>query len=428
MQETRADLGGVRSAGHTVRSLSWVEWRITLLIGVTFAAAGYDTALLGLALPQIQTDLGIAEQEVGRLLAIVRLAIIPALALALLADRVGRRRLLIGLLVGFSVCHAASALVSGPVELVVLQLLARTFALAEEMVAITLLAECLTARSRGLGLGVAAALEDLGFGHAAVSFGILGRLENGWRWLYAAGAIPLLALAWLRRAIPESPRFESAAPHPDGPTGPTAILARLRALARSPVRAVSLVVVCATMGCVGGAALTFAPKTLQEVHGYTPADVAKLMVGLGLLLLPVSLAAGALADRIGRRRVLSVLLLTLGGGAALFYSDEWRAMAPATWLLMMTGWAGCEVLVSAVGAEIFPTSVRVTAAGLRAVATALGTAGGLWAESLLVGADGDHGAAIQALTWLVVVGAVAVWALPETAGRELESIAPELGA
>ena len=55
----------------------------------------YDSALLSLALRQIQTGLGIAEARLGAMLSAIRLGYLGAMLLAPLADVFGRRRLLL---------------------------------------------------------------------------------------------------------------------------------------------------------------------------------------------------------------------------------------------------------------------------------------------------------------------------------------------
>src|SRR5262252_8772259 len=84
---------------------------------------------------------------------------------------------------------------------------------------------------------------------------------------------------------------------------------------------------------------------------------------------------------------------------------------------------GAHVTLSAFGVELFPTSARSTAAGLRLVCVTLGGSVGLLLESLLYGVVGSHWVAIRALTLLALCGALLVaWCFPETAGRTLEDI------
>ena len=77
------------------RDLDSQQRRLLLLLGAAFFIAQYDMTLLTLALPDVQTTFAIEEEKLGRLIAYARLGAIPAIFLALLADRIGRRQLLI---------------------------------------------------------------------------------------------------------------------------------------------------------------------------------------------------------------------------------------------------------------------------------------------------------------------------------------------
>ena len=55
----------------------------------------YDLYLFTLSLKQIQARLGIPESQLGLLGSIVRFSALPAFAVALVADRIGRRRVLL---------------------------------------------------------------------------------------------------------------------------------------------------------------------------------------------------------------------------------------------------------------------------------------------------------------------------------------------
>jgi len=83
-------------------------------------------------------------------------------------------------------------------------------------------------------------------------------------------------------------------------------------------------------------------------------------------------------------------------------------------------------LFQALGSELFPTSYRSTASGLRQLVATLGAALGLWVEARIYAVVGSHGTAI---TWMLIVTPIApiiaALFLPETANLELEEIAPE---
>jgi len=81
------------------------EWGLIALLGTAFLISRYDFALMSLALPDIQKDLGIAEQDLGEFVGYTRLGALAALPLALLADFAGRRRLLLVTLAGFTALY-----------------------------------------------------------------------------------------------------------------------------------------------------------------------------------------------------------------------------------------------------------------------------------------------------------------------------------
>ena len=71
--------------GRRDRGLLW-------LLGAAFLIGQYDLTLISIALPDVQASFGIAEEELGRVIAVGRLGAVPAILLALMADRLGRRR------------------------------------------------------------------------------------------------------------------------------------------------------------------------------------------------------------------------------------------------------------------------------------------------------------------------------------------------
>lgn len=105
-----------RSGGPTERprAIEWLmratgapaleaeHWRVLGLVSIATLFGQYDRAIFTLALPQIQAGLGIAEGQIGMLAAFVRLGALPAFAIALAADRLGRRGVLIGTIVAYT--------------------------------------------------------------------------------------------------------------------------------------------------------------------------------------------------------------------------------------------------------------------------------------------------------------------------------------
>ena len=403
---------------HLFASLAPEELRLLGVLGFTFLLNQYDMALAGLALPQIQAGIGLIEADVGPMLGTIRLGAGAALVFALAADRAGRRRLLLFTILGFTLCTTLTTFAQTPTAFLACQLGARACIAAEEVIAIVLVAEEISARARGLGFGILAIFGAVGHGLAAIAFGFVESLPFGWRALYALGVLPLLVLAWIRRSLRESRRFEAE------PTRGSVLQPLVDLLGVYPARLAALLTAILGFGFVSATALSFVSKTLQDVHGYAPHEVTFLMIGGGTLALVSYPLSGILSDHFGRRRVLGASLSAMGLGVFVFYGTSGIALVPA-WTFMMMGFMACDVLFGALGTELFPTGHRATASGVRMLVLAAGGALGLWTEGLVFGEAGSHAVAI---TWLALcaipVPLLALLALPETADRELEDISP----
>ncbi len=404
------------------RPLPPAQRRLLVLLGMAFTLNSYDFGILGLALPQIQAELGVAEAEAGRLAAVARLGVLPALGLALLADWRGRRRLLVLTVIGFSVCTLLTAFARTPLEFMLLQLLARTFTAAEELLAVVVITEELDADLRGWGIGLMAAFGGLGHGLASLLYSQVEVLPHGWRALYVLGAAPLLILAWLRRDLAETRRFAAQR----AARGGAALLAPLRRLLRSHgVRLAALCLAVTPFWFGASTALVFMSKFLQDTHGYEPGTVAVLFLVGGSVAILGNLVAGRASDRFGRRPVSLAFLAANSLSVAGFYNAP-GAWVPFFWIALVFSFFAIDVIFTALGSELFPTAYRSTASSLRAVAGTVGAVLGLWCEGQLYELTGSHAGAITSMLLASLVSLLAVaFALPETAGRSLEEIAPD---
>jgi MFS family permease len=407
-------------------SLSAHHSRLLGVVGAAHLFANYGLGLLSLALPQIQAGLHIGEADVGGVTAAIRLGVIPALILTALADHVGRRVLLLTTVVGLAVSTGLSAWAQDAAQFVVLQFVARAFIAAEIVLGAVVVAEEFDADTRGWGIGSLGALGTLGHGVAALLFSLVNVLPFGWRTLFVIGFAPLALFPWFRRSLAETRRFELHRSRQKSTGGWRTALRPFRDLARMyPGRMIALSTALALFDFTAETALTFLSKSLQQVHGYSPASVASLLLTMGCLAPVGNVVAGGLADRFGRKRVVIVTIVANALSIAVFYNTHGVWVAPSMGLLLLTLTMNL-VLFAALGTELFPTSYRSTAAGVRSVVVALGGALGLWVEGRLYGVAGSHAGAI---TWMLAITPIAplvvAFGLPETANQELESIAPE---
>lgn len=399
------------------------QWRV---FGISTTAGffdNYDSALLSLALKQIQRGLGVAEASLGDMLSLIRLGYLASLLISPLADVFGRRLLLLYTIVGYTLFTAASALARDERSFVAAQFMARAFSGAEATVSLVILAEEVDAAVRGWAVGMQGALSISGYGLAAIVFSLITVIPYGWRGLYALAVVPLVLIMPLRRILPESKRFEreeASGLRPASMFEPIAALFKVY-----PGRLATVLSVCFLNAAGANPGGFLVPKYLQEAHHWSPGQVSSLYVFGGALGILGNIVAGRTSDRFGRRVMGS---LFMAGAAAIIlciYTTRSNSVI-GFWV----GWLFCDqaatTMLSAYSAELFPTSYRSSAASALMVARLSGGALGLFLEGLLYGVAGSHWGAIRYLVAFSFAASVGMYLLfPETAGRELEEIAPE---
>src|ERR1700719_732545 len=259
----------------------------------------YDRALLSLALKQIQTGLKIAESHLGAMLSIIRLGYLLSLLMTPFADVFGRRRLLLYTVFGYTIFTGLIAIAPGERTFVVFEIIARAFAGAEAAIAMVIVAEEVDAAYRGWAIGLLGAVSNIGYGLAAVVFAFVNVIPYGWRGLYAIALLPLVLIIPLRRALPESARFEKE--KLEG-LRPVKIWEPLAQLYNAYPGRLTMMLSIAFLNSMGGNAAGFLfPKFLQEAHHWSPGNVSSLFLFGGALGIVGSIVAGRMSDRYGRR-------------------------------------------------------------------------------------------------------------------------------
>ena len=400
------------------------------LLGVlTFALffENYDLSVLGNALPQLAESFGLTKGELGDFAGVTRLGTLPAFLLIPLADRIGRRRLLLWSVALMSVGSALTATSQTATQFVVFQFMTRGFLVSAAIVAVVILTEEFPAEYRGWGIGMLAGVSSIGFGLGALVYGMVKVLPFGWRALYLIGLIPLVLFFWLRDRVTETRRFHlvrSAELAQQGRLRMRPLQPLVALLRGQPRRALALGLVGIFSASGVGVSFQFVSQFLQSERGWSPGLFAAMSISFGALGIIGNLAAGRLADRFGRRAIASTALALFPLCALAFYlgpgpvvAVPWTAMV---FLNMATG-----VMLRALTTELFPTAFRSAAGGTQALLETLGVVAGLAAYSRLMAYFDHQGLVISLLAFLTLVSAAAIWLVPETARRELEQISQE---
>lgn len=400
-------------------ALDRTHWLLLVLLGSTMFFDGYDRGVILVALTQIRDTFELSQTRASWYLAVLYLGALPAVPLALRADRIGRKKLLVFAVLGYTVATALSAVAPTAETFTAAQFLGRLFLNAEAAIVWTLAAEALPARARGIGFGWLQMANALGVGFGAILFGgVVSPLDLSWRWMYVVGLPPLVLVAWLRRWLPESDRFEAA--RRAGRVG-----GDWRAVFRPPHRRwIVLILVTGVLLNLSQQAGSFAVDFLQTQRSFGATQASFLLVVAGLPGIPFMVMAGAASDRYGRR-VVGCVLAAVGvvGSLGFFWLPGGAWVLGAAMVVMLLGLLGAGPVLGAYTAELFDTAVRGQAVAWATVSNVTGQALSLGGGAVLLGLTGDLSTAVSVLTMGPVVGLVLVWQrFPDTHGRELEDV------
>lgn len=414
---------GLRPPGGMTHRQAVVFW----LVGAAMLLGGYDANLFFFAVTHVQASLHIPEDKIGLTVSIIRLGSFAALLLAWSADLFGRRRLLLFTIFGQALATLATAFVQNYEQFVICQLIVRIFGYAEEMLCFVVIAEELNAKARGWASGSLATMYYVGGGVTAAIFAAVNILPYGWRAMYVIGAVPLFVVAYFRRYLPETHRFEKREHEVEKLSsrvgGALDMLRRL--FQEHPRRITILLIAVAAYGFAIWPTSNLAVKYLVSERHMSPPQISIIMLSGGLVAASLNILAGRLSDWIGRRRVIFLALVVASAGYGTLYSNLQWTYLPWMWAVGFFGFVCADSLFAGISAELFPTAYRATVAGLRYTMSIMSGALGLALEGPLYNIFHAHGPAVMTFLLSMPVAMFALMKLPEPAGRELEDIAKE---
>src|SRR3954469_2817604 len=363
--------------------------RLTGMLSVATFFEGYDNFVLALVLPLVLADLGGSEAEAGVIRAIVGVGAVLGFLLAAQADRIGRRRLLLITIVGYTIGTFLTAISLNLAMLTVAQFCAQIFIAGEWAVAVTIVVEEFPTNDRGRTLGIVTSMNTLG----GITVGILAflglqHLGLDWRAFFVVGIVPLIAVAFWRRRMRETPRFRhvtEADEASEGRLDRTNIFEPWRPQFRRNVLAVGLMHFFRFAAVASGA--FWWPYYAQTEAGMS-LSLTGLYLGIaGLVGACGFVVAGRAMERYGRRPTFIVYVIGAATfGIPLFQIHSRGVMLPVLCMAIFFG-LGSAALTSAFSTEFFPTYVRARAAAW--CRNAFEIPGGI-VGPLVVGLLGDH--------------------------------------
>ncbi len=344
---------------------------------------GLTEFLIAGLLPQVASSFAVSEAAAGRLISGYALSVaIGAIALTAATTRLPRKSVLVGLVALFVIGNLLSAVAPGyPVMLlgrIVAALCHGSFFGIGSLVARDLVAPERKSRAVAVmfaGLTVANVL--------GVPFGALVGERWGWRAAFwAVTAVGVLALVGIAVLVPgRADRAQPpTAPDGSGPLPPTALRAQFRAF-RSWQVWLTLAATALGYGGMFGA-FSYIAYTFTEVSGFSPADVAWLLMVYGVGLVVGNLIGGRAADH-DRDRALLLSLLALTVTLAVFglLAGSATASVILVFLMGVSGFASVPGLITRVTDVAHGTAL---AASANVSASNVGNALGAWLGGLAI--------------------------------------------
>jgi len=382
------------------------------------AAVSMVVAYLGVLLSQTITfaadEFGASDRTQGTTLAAVRVGVFLALGLITLADRVGRKPILVGAVFAAVLVTATGAFAPSLFWYGASQAAARAFTTAAAVIVGIIAAEEVPAGARAYAVSILALVGALGSG-VAVWFLFVADLDpRGWRILFLLPLFTLPALWRFARALPESIRFRA---HVE--TGSGAIGGRI-----DRRRFVLVALLAFLLLFFNQPASQFRNEFLRDERGFTAVQITLFTVftnapaGIGVYV------GGRLADAHGRRIVGAVALVA----GTILTVISYRVSGTALWVWGVVNAVVSPAVVPALGvysSELFATARRGRANGLMTLIAVVGSSSGLLVAGYLADSLGGLGSALPLLAIApIVLAGIVLTSFPETAGAELETLNP----
>jgi len=389
---------------------------------------GFTMAINGIGAPWIAKSFRLGESGIAGLYAWISLSSIGALVLSRMADRVGRRRVLLWCMTATPLCAlGAAASVSIP-AFVVFEIGLYAFIGATVSGSVVMLAEALPIADRAKGQSYAGLAVTLGGGLCVLLMPLLIGAGYSWRWLLVLAGAGLLGVPRVARALPESQRWERAAA-----SGATRASTFYGVFSSRYRRRAAPILGCFLLGTIAGnAATSWGYFHAVSVVGLSAGTASVMMlVGGGLSMLGFVLAAWG-AERFGRVPTVVGSGLMAASGVLFFYWGPPAAFAhPALWLGLGFCWFMSAVNGSMVGGnsaatELFPTALRGTMIGWFALTGAVASVSAQTAIALLAEPLGGLSVVVGYLGLLTIPSAIIFGCfIDETRGLSLEVAAGE---
>lgn len=365
-----------------------LQWRAFVLCAAVLFVDGFDVQGITYVAPAISREWGLARGALGPTFSAGLFGLmLGALLIAPLADRVGRRVVIVWSCIAFGVGTLLTVWVDSLSSLLVLRFFTGLGLGGALPNAIGLASEYAPQRRRGavvMFVSSGISLGSIGSGMAAAQ--LVGSF--GWRAVFVVGGVlPLVLAVVLLRALPESIRFSALLPRgqaeakrllrliepslgadadvriESSAVGGKATVLDLFSDRRGPATVLLWIAFFMSLLNVY-LAINWLPTSLNA-SGFSVAEAAMITSLYHLGGVAGTYALGLTMDRLGPHAILILALLVASAGFYFFATLPALTQTSATAVLIAAGFGliGAQVGITALASMIYPVAIRSTGLG-----------------------------------------------------------------
>ena len=409
------------------------HWKIMFISGMGFFTDAYDLFIIGVVMSLLKGQWQVSPTADGLVTSTALLAsAIGAVLFGRIADMLGRKRIY-----GYEVLVLAAGALASALSPNVWWLIIFRFVLGvgiggDYPVSSTIMGEYAGKKTRGLLITMVFAMQAAGlvFGPALAAGLLASGLSHNitWRLLLAFGAVPAMAVFWMRRRMAETPRFQLANRQKQRISfteGFTRLIARRDLL----VRLIGASATWFLMDFAYYGNTVSSPKVLAAISpsGALISHVLTQLVIFVVAAVPGYFVAAWFMDRLGRKAIQNIgfLMMAIAFGIMAIIPGIEKLVVL---FLIVYGVSyfftefGPNSTTFVYPAELFPVETRTTGHGIASAAGKIGGFIGVFLFPIFMSHGGlSLAEGVAALVSLLGL-AVTIFMLPETKGLSLEEL------
>ena len=348
-----------------LQTSSKVERRALLASSLGWMLDGMDITLYAMVLPALMREFGLSTSAGGFLTSVTLVAAaVGGILFGILADKLGRRTILMVTIALYSIFTAACGLSRGVMDLAIFRALLGLGMGGQWAAGAALVAETWRAEHRGKALGFMQSGYAIGYALAAMLAAII-LPRWGWRAVFFVGLLPATLTFWIRHRVKESPLWTpQQGPYSAAPSGINwAFLKTYRKMILVTLL-MNSAALFAWWGLFSWIPSYLALPVTQGGRGLTVAASSEWIVIMQAGMWLGYVTFGYVSDAVGRRVTYVTYLLLATVLVPLYAQARDPRMLLVLGPLVAFFGTGHFSGFGIITAELFPTSFRASAMGL----------------------------------------------------------------